>query len=48
MTGLRKQYCFRPSPQGLLSWEVDRIEPSATLPRRRIPIDAIVELDEAW
>ena len=46
---MRKQYYFRPSPQGLLSWDVDRLVAlSAALPRRYVPLDRIRELDEEW
>ena len=46
---MRKQYYFRLSPQGLLAWDVDRlIHLSASLPRRRVPLDRIRELDEVW
>ena len=44
---MRKQYFFRPSPHGLLAWDVDRlIERSRDLPRQRIPLERIRELDE--
>jgi hypothetical protein len=46
---IRKQYFFRESSRGLLAWDVDRlIELSALLPRRRIPLSRIRELDEGW
>jgi len=46
---MRKQYYFRPSPQGLLSWDVDRLVAlSAALPRKSVPLDRIRELDEEW
>ena len=46
---MRKQYYFRPSPRGILSWDVDRlVELSSQFPRRRIPLREIRELDEAW
>lgn len=46
---MRKQYYFRPSPRGLLSWDVDRlVHLSSRLPRKRIPLGKIRELDEAW
>lgn len=46
---MRKQYYFRPSPQGLLAWDVDRlIRLTQDLPRRRIPLTAVRELDEPW
>ena len=46
---MRKQYYFRPSPRGLLSWDVDRlVQLSSQLPRKRISLSDIRELDEAW
>ena len=44
---MRKQYYFRPSDRGLLAWDVDRLaDLSASLPRTRVPLTAIRELDE--
>ncbi len=44
---MRKQYYFRPSDRGLLSWDVDRlVELSSSLPRKRISLSEIRELDE--
>ena len=46
---MRKQYYFRPSPRGLLAWDVDRlVELSRDLPRQHVPLTAIRELDEVW
>lgn len=46
---MRKQYFFRPSPHGLLAWDVDRLVAlSAELPRRTVPLAHIQELDAAW
>lgn len=46
---MRKQYYFRPSEHGLLAWDVDHlIERSSHLPRKRIPLHNISELDEVW
>ena len=46
---MRKQYYFRPSPRGLLAWDVDRlVQLSQQLPRMRVPLTAIGELDEPW
>jgi hypothetical protein len=46
---MRKQYYFRPSEHGLLAWDVHRlVRLSKTLPRKRVPLAAIRELDEAW
>jgi hypothetical protein len=44
---MRKQYYFRPSPAGLLAWDVDRlVELSRALPVRAVSLDDIRELDE--
>lgn len=46
---MRKQYYFRPSSRGLLAWDVDRlVQLSSRLPRKRLPLSEIRELDEAW
>ena len=46
---MRKQYYFRSSSRGLLAWDVDRlVNLSSHLPRQRIPLSTIRELDEAW
>jgi len=50
---MRKQYHFRPSPgsarRGRDAWDVDRlIALAAGLPRIRVRVDAIVELDEVY
>jgi len=46
---MRKQYYFRPSPGGLLSWNVDwLIAQSARLPRRVVALEEIHEIDEPW
>jgi hypothetical protein len=46
---VRIQYHFRSSPQGLCAWNVHRlVELSRTLPRERIPLSAIRELDEPY
>jgi hypothetical protein len=46
---MRVQYHFRQSPQGLRAWNVHRlVELSSTLPRERIPLSAIRELDEPY
>jgi aspartate racemase len=46
---VRKQYYFRQSGRGLLAWDVDRlIQLSRHLPRKRIPLEQIQELDEEW
>jgi hypothetical protein len=44
---VRKQYYFRQSERGLLAWDVDRLcELSRHLPRKRVPMSDIRELDE--
>lgn len=44
---MRKQYYFRDAHEGILAWDVDRlIQLSVHLPRKRIPLTAIRELDE--
>ena len=46
---MRTQYHFRPSDRGLCAWNVERlIELSRDLPRQRVPISAIRELDESF
>jgi hypothetical protein len=46
---MRTQYHFRPSPRGLYAWNVQRlIEQSSVLPRERVPLSAIRELDEPY
>ena len=46
---MRKQYYFRPSPLGLLAWDVDRLVAlSKHLPHRRLPLSQIRELDQEW
>ena len=46
---MRKQYFFRPSPHGLLSWDVDRlIALSKDFPRKHVGIEALGELDREW
>ena len=46
---MRKQYYFRPSDRGLLAWDVDRlVDLSRHLPRKRIRVADIRELDELW
>ena len=49
MDAVRKQYFFRGSPRGLLSWDVDRlIELSKHFPRKTVRIDDLGELDREW
>lgn len=44
---MRKQYYFRPSPEGLLAWDVDRLVAlSRDLPVHAVPLSDIRELDE--
>jgi len=46
---VRKQYYFRPSSQGLLAWDVDRLVGlTSTFPRKHVPLKEIRELDEVW
>lgn len=46
---MRKQYHLRPSPIGLLAWDVDRlIDLAAHFPRVEVPLGAIRELDELF
>ena len=46
---MRKQYYFRPSDQGLLAWDVDRlVQLSKSLPRKLVPLAEIQELDQPW
>jgi hypothetical protein len=46
---LRKQYHFRPGPDGLRAWDVDRLVALASdLPTIQVPLCAIRELDEAY
>ena len=49
MSAVRKQYYFRPSAQGLLAWDVDRlIALSQDFPRKHIRITDLGELDRKW
>jgi hypothetical protein len=46
---MRKQYHFRPSARGLQAWDVDRLVAlTRNLPRIRVPLNAIRELDEPY
>jgi hypothetical protein len=46
---MRKQYHLRPSPAGLLAWDVHRlIRLTAHLPPEEVPLDSIRELDEPF
>lgn len=46
---MRKQYHFRPSPRGLLAWDVDRLVAlAAGLPAQQVPLREIRELDEPY
>lgn len=46
---MRKQYHFRGSAEGLKAWDVDRlVERARDLPRQRVPLSAIRELDEPY
>jgi len=49
MDAVRKQYYFRPAPQGLLAWDVDRlVELSKDFACKEVRIDDLGELDRAW
>jgi hypothetical protein len=46
---MRKQYHFRPTPDGVLVWDIDRLVAlSAGFPSRPVPLTAIRELDEPF
>jgi hypothetical protein len=46
---MRKQYYFRRSDRGMLAWDVDRLVAlTKDLPRRRVALNHIRELDEEW
>ena len=46
---MRKQYHFRPSPNGFYAWDVDRlVKLSASLPVETVPLSQISELDEPY
>jgi len=46
---LRRQYHFRPSPNGYFAWDVLRlIDLSASLPVFELSLDKIAEIDEMW
>lgn len=46
---MRKQYHFRPSPNGFFAWDVHRlVELSANLIPEEIPLDEIAEIDENY
>ena len=46
---MRKQYHFRPAEGETLIWDVDRLVAlSGTLPRKRVTLSAIRELDEVY
>jgi hypothetical protein len=47
--GVRKQYHFTPSAEGLMAWDVERlIELSKSLPRRMVALSSIREIDEVY
>ena len=49
LRNLRRQYHFRPGPQGLRAWDVHQlIRLSRDLPVQQVPLTAIRELDENW
>jgi hypothetical protein len=46
---MRKQYYFRPSSNGLLAWDVDRlVKLSSDLAPKSVPLSSIRELDQQW
>lgn len=46
---MRKQYHFWPSDRGLQAWDVERlIALSKGLPRTRVALDSIAELDQVY
>ncbi len=46
---IRKQYHFRPSPNGFFAWDVHRlIELSKSFPVKEVEISKIAELDEPY
>jgi hypothetical protein len=46
---MRKQYHFRPSPQGLRAWDVDKLVALVKdLPTIQVPLSAIRELDQNY
>jgi hypothetical protein len=46
---MRKQYHFRPGPDGLRAWDVDRLVAlAAGLPVIQVPLSEIGELDEPY
>ncbi len=48
-TELRKQYHFRQSERGLLSWDIHRlVDLTRDFPRVIVPLDEIKELDEEY
>jgi hypothetical protein len=49
LANLRKQYHFRPGPEGLRAWDVDRLVALASdLPTIKVPLSEIRELDEPY
>ena len=49
MDGVRKQYYFRASAQGLLAWDVDRlITLSKSFIRKQVRLADLGELDRPW
>jgi hypothetical protein len=46
---MRKQYHFRPSPNGYFAWDIDRlVELTKDLEVRTVPLNVIQELDEPY
>jgi len=46
---MRKQYHFRPSPNGFYAWDVDRlVELSANIKPQKVRLSDIAEIDESF
>jgi hypothetical protein len=46
---MRQQYYFRRSSRGILAWDVNRlVQLSNGLPRKRVRLGEIAELDQQW
>jgi hypothetical protein len=49
MGDVRKQYYFRPTPRGLLAWDVDRlIALTSDFARKEVRLADLGELDRPW
>jgi hypothetical protein len=46
---MRKQYHFRPEPDGLKAWDIDRLVAlTKELRHEQVPLSAILEIDEPY